>query len=52
MSVTLRDGQQAWWEGVLLQLSCSTDKKPEEATEGRSKMLAADVSKDVKKGTI
>lgn len=50
MSVTLRDGQQAWWEGVLLQLSCSTDKKPEEATEG--KMLAADVSKDVKKGTI
>lgn len=28
MSVTLRDGQQAWWAGVLEQLSCSTGKQP------------------------
>lgn len=28
MSVTLREGQQAWWAGVLVLLSCSTGKQP------------------------
>lgn len=37
---------------MLLQLSCSTDKQPEEATDRRSKMLVVDVSKVVRRGMI
>lgn len=37
---------------MLLQLSCSTDKQPEEATDRRSKMLVVDVSKEVRRGMI